>query len=192
MIKIGQAYGDFWHRAFESDGCSTRLQFWVPLVVNFLVWFVLEHLIGVHAWVRLSSMSAIEAINLAQWVWLWLLVIPSINVYLRRIHDVGASAKFIWLLLIPIANLAFLWVLVLILCFDSNTYTQHFMKWHDRDERQIKSTVQTSWIWIVAIVLALISSVLIYRYLSVSALWPDWLTALLVWLDENWHLNILV
>lgn len=183
-----RAYRDFWYRWTEPTGRSSRCEFWVPVVINGLIYMVLRFLVKTIG-IESAVMTYAVGLALVTRVWLWSLVIPTINVYLRRMHDVGASAKFFWLTWIPLAGMVFFWVQALVLCFMSNSYTQHWMVWKDRDEGQIDEHISTDWIWIAGIGLALLSLVVI-RWRLKFMQWPEWFLELVIWLNTNWHLNI--
>lgn len=82
-IKALRQYGDF-------NGRATRQEYWMFVLFNFLISFVVGFIcgfIGVPELVNLYSLAVL---------------VPSIAVGVRRMHDVGKSG---WFLLIPIYNL---------------------------------------------------------------------------------------
>lgn len=74
----------------KFDGRARRKEYWYFFLVNFVVSFVLGIIDGIIGIQILSS------------IWGLALLVPSIAVGVRRMHDVGKSG---WFLIIPLYNL---------------------------------------------------------------------------------------
>jgi len=105
MLMPLKRYADF-------QGRSTRMEFWMFFLFVMIVMIVLQILLGI---MFASSMSVdpqtgvvtgggigISAIII--WIFYLAILVPSIAVGVRRMHDQDKSG---WFILIPIANLIF-------------------------------------------------------------------------------------
>ncbi|MGN1200785.1 MAG: DUF805 domain-containing protein [Candidatus Caccovivens sp.] len=103
----------FWLRMFDWQGKTSRREFWLGVLGNALIMLVLLTLLIV-------SLTCFQnAINLFSLVMIFLFsffvlieLLPSISLIIRRMHDIGKSGYFIWILFIPIAG--FIWYLYLV------------------------------------------------------------------------------
>lgn len=100
-----EAYGAFWHRGYkEWAGTSSRSEYWWSFLMNWLISIFWVFLIVVSgfpiiggAW---SPISMILSIGL--FIFALAILIPSISMTARRLHDAGLSA---WWLLLLLLNL---------------------------------------------------------------------------------------
>lgn len=91
----------------DFDGRARRSEYWYFVLGNFLAYLVLA---GV-------GFALGEYVGLILLVVFWLgIIVPSIAVVVRRLHDVGKSGWFYFVALIPLVG--GIWLLVL-LCTDS-------------------------------------------------------------------------
>lgn len=81
-------YIDFWKRAFDFSGVASRVQYWVPSLINTAIIVVLICIL-------LSESVALTFIISA--IYLLVMIIPSISVTVRRLHDINMSG---WLYLV--------------------------------------------------------------------------------------------
>ena len=81
-------YIDFWKRAFDFGGVASRPQYWVPSLINVIIIVVL-------ICIFLSESVALTFIISA--IYLLVMIIPSISVTVRRLHDINMSG---WLYLV--------------------------------------------------------------------------------------------
>ena len=105
MLMPLKRYADF-------QGRSTRMEFWMFFLFVMIVMIVLQVLLGI---MFASSMSVdpqtgvvtgggIGIAAVIIWVFYLAILVPSIAVGVRRMHDQDKSG---WFILIPIANLVF-------------------------------------------------------------------------------------
>ncbi len=99
-----EAYGAFWRRGYkEWAGTSSRSEYWWAFLMNLLVsifWmflivvsgFPIDVGIGIEAWSPISMILSIGFLIFA-----FAVLVPSISMNVRRLHDIGLSAW--WLLL---------------------------------------------------------------------------------------------
>ena len=100
-------------RYADFQGRSTRMEFWMFFLFVTIVMFVLQMLMGI---MFASSMSVDPQTGVVTgaggmgifaiiiWLFYLAILIPSIAVGVRRMHDQDKSG---WFILIPIANLVF-------------------------------------------------------------------------------------
>lgn len=88
---------------FDFSGRARRKEFWVFTLFNLFVLWILS---------LLDSYSETEYYYIAFYIFIALIIIPSITVFLRRLHDVGKTGWNILLILIPI--IGWLWLIMLL------------------------------------------------------------------------------
>ena len=101
-LKVLKQYFDFFGRA-------RRTEYWMFILFNFLIsWGLqfLDVLIGTYFF-TISSL-----------IYTLLVIIPSLAVVVRRLHDVGKSGFYFFLILIPF--IGWIWLLVL-LCMEGES-----------------------------------------------------------------------
>lgn len=79
-------YTSFWKRYFDFKGTSTRKEYWIPMIINYLILFIL--LMGIFLTKDVSEVlfnTMIPILTLFGVV----IVIPSIAIHFRRFHDAG-------------------------------------------------------------------------------------------------------
>ncbi|MBI5646732.1 MAG: DUF805 domain-containing protein [Ignavibacteriae bacterium] len=89
-LAVLKKYADF-------SGRARRKEYWMFFLVNFLVYVVLSI-------IAMMSIEMALVMSLIQLLYYLAVLIPSIAVGVRRMHDTGRSG---WWLLVPIANLIF-------------------------------------------------------------------------------------
>ena len=115
-----------WSKYAQFSGRSGRGECWAFIIVNSLIFFILEILGG---WEFSSSMANLNAavadggegaeagMNIFYWlVVLWTLItfIPSFAVYARRLHDSNKTGWFSLVLLVPCIGALILIILLLL------------------------------------------------------------------------------
>jgi uncharacterized membrane protein YhaH (DUF805 family) len=103
-------YMQGWRKFAVFQGRSRRREYWTFLLVN-------PAIVGLLAVVdHMSGMFSKEAgIGLLSFLFCLAIVLPSIAVGIRRLHDIGRSGWWMLLNLIPLVGL----VLFVFACFDS-------------------------------------------------------------------------
>lgn len=108
-LKVINQYFDFSSRA-------RRKEYWIFTLSNlFFSWFlsIFDFIFGIYIFTTISYIFSI------------LVFIPSLAVLLRRLHDVGKSGWYFFLIFIPF--IGWLWLLIL-LCLDSQEKTNKWGK----------------------------------------------------------------
>jgi uncharacterized membrane protein YhaH (DUF805 family) len=104
FLKVINQYSDF-------DGRARRMEFWMFNLVYFFLGIIaqlLDNLFGIAFWDYGYGYGPIYFIlSLA-------LIIPSLAVSVRRLHDVGKSGWMLFIVFIPIIGVIWLLVLMLI------------------------------------------------------------------------------
>lgn len=101
---VKEHYADF-------SGRARRKEYWMFILFNFVISCVLAVIFG-----RLLNVSWVSGLySLA-------VLVPSIAVSVRRLHDIGKSGWWLLLSLIPIVNL----YLIYLLCVDSQPDTNEW------------------------------------------------------------------
>ena len=97
-----EAYKNFWTRAFDFKGRTSRSDYWWAVLASFIVAFVLLILGAIS-----EPLSAFYVLyNFAG-------IIPNLSISIRRVRDMGKSWQWIFINFIPIAG--GIWFLI-ILC----------------------------------------------------------------------------
>lgn len=99
-------YVEFWKRYVDFSGLTTRKNFWVAIIINWVIVMILNVLPVARVSAGTSEFSVLATIfGLA-------ILIPTIAVTIRRLHDTGRSGWFYLLNLIPFVGS----IIVLVLC----------------------------------------------------------------------------
>ena len=87
-------YVEFWKRAFDFKGVASRPQYWFAVLINFVILLVLSLAFAGTATEGFGSdwVSTIYAL---------IILIPSVSITVRRLHDINKSGWFYLLELIP-------------------------------------------------------------------------------------------
>ena len=97
-----EAYKNFWANYVNFKGRATRGEYWWVVLANFIIGIVLG-LFGKNGFYIASIYSV-------------LILIPSLSLIVRRLHDINKSGWAYLLILLPIIG----WIVVLVLlCTDS-------------------------------------------------------------------------
>lgn len=99
-LKVLRQYADF-------DGRARRKEFWMFMIINFLIEVLILALGAITESGLLSSLSMLYSL---------FVFIPNLAVSVRRLHDIGKSGWMYAIILIPLIGL--IWLLVLF-CQDS-------------------------------------------------------------------------
>ncbi len=105
-------YIDVLKKYFVFSGRSRRAEYWYFMLFNFIVLFVLGM---IQFFVALSGGNPM-IVSVIYWLYYLAILIPTLAVSVRRLHDIGKSGWMILINLIPIIGA--IWFLVLT-CFDS-------------------------------------------------------------------------
>ena len=86
-------YADFWTRYLDFEGRTNRSDFWLTVLVNVIIGFILQYVIEFD-----TSILA----NLFYFIFSIMLLIPGIAMSIRRLHDIGKSGANLLLGFIPL------------------------------------------------------------------------------------------
>ena len=98
-----QEYVFFWKKAFDFKGTSSRREYWIVVLVNFLIYMGLIFL----------SKFSLAFYNLFI-LYFYLQVIPNISIQIRRARDAGKKWFMILINFIPFLGSIY-WIYILIL-----------------------------------------------------------------------------
>lgn len=90
-------YIEFWKRAFDFKGVASRPQYWYAVLINFVILLVLS---------LIFSGTTDEGFG-NDWIstiYSLIILIPSISITVRRLHDINKSGWFYLLELIPLVG----------------------------------------------------------------------------------------
>lgn len=108
---VKNKYSDF-------DGRARRKEYWLYTLMMIIINIILQILVGV--------LSFIPLINVLIWIVVTIiglgLIVPSLAVTVRRLHDTGKSGWWVLLAFIPVVCLVLLYFLVLDSQHGSNRY----------------------------------------------------------------------
>ena len=86
-------YKQFWTRYFDFNGRTGRKDYWMTVLVNVAILFTL---------IFVSAATGSTAITFLYAV-LWLaMLVPSISMVVRRLHDTGRSGAWFFICFVPI------------------------------------------------------------------------------------------
>lgn len=148
MNELVDAYLDFWRRYVDVHSLSSRMEYWTPTIVN---WIILAILDGI------DDATSTSIFGLLFGIFSIAIIIPNICLFIRRMHDAGASAKLFWMGLIPVAGTFFQTMYFLIMFLPHNYYNANFFAWKEREEVQTHSL---AWFWAIASILTIVNILL--------------------------------
>lgn len=112
-MNLSKGFKFFWVRALDYKGYSSRSEFWWGVLGNAIIMLVLLALLIVSLTCFtpiINNFSIIMMILFGLFCAVELL--PSITLIIRRMHDIGRSGFFIFVLFIPV--LGYVWYIYLV------------------------------------------------------------------------------
>lgn len=112
-MELKDGFIKFWTRALDYRGTTSRREFWWGVLGNSIIMLILLALLIVSLTCfnpQINTFSVIMLVLFALFCVVELL--PSITLIIRRMHDIGRSGYFIFVLFIPIAG--FIWYIYLV------------------------------------------------------------------------------
>ncbi|USS85415.1 DUF805 domain-containing protein [Fructilactobacillus myrtifloralis] len=103
-----KAYRNFWHNIFNFSGTATLVEFWIPLIFNYLFALIAAWLIANLA--GTLSGQVVSDVYLILFALAW---VGQISVTMRRLHDSNHSGWWFWIQFIPVIGT--LWLLILLI-----------------------------------------------------------------------------
>ena len=92
-------YKEFWQRSFDFKGVTSRRDYWMVVLTNFCIGFVM------------GVLSSVPGVIYIYFLFNVLLIVPYLSMMVRRLHDVGKSGWMILTGLIPLVGPVVLLVL---------------------------------------------------------------------------------
>ncbi|MCX8075349.1 MAG: DUF805 domain-containing protein [Clostridia bacterium] len=89
-------YISMWKRCFDFSGRSTRKEYWMAYLINIIIIFILSFI----------SQTGIDLIT----IYGLLIILPTLSLFIRRMHDINRSGWWIFGGLIPFVG----WIIVLV------------------------------------------------------------------------------
>lgn len=112
-MNLSKGFKLFWTRAFDYKGYSSRSEFWWGVLGNTLIMLTLIALLIVSLTCftpQINTFSVVMIVLFALFCVVELL--PSITLIIRRMHDIGRSGFFIFVLFIPV--IGYIWYIYLV------------------------------------------------------------------------------
>lgn len=107
------AFKQFWVKEMDVSGKTDRREFWLGVLGNAIIMVVLMALVLVSLFAVTPMLNSFSILAMAMFVAFCLVeLMPSIALIIRRMHDIGKSGFYIWVLFIPVAG--FIWYLWLV------------------------------------------------------------------------------
>ena len=112
-MKIWQGFKLFWMRMFDFSGTSSRREFWWGVLGNAIIMLILLALLIASLTYSPKVINTFSIVMIALFSFFCLVeLLPSISLIFRRMHDIGKSGAYIFVLFIPIVG--FIWYLHLV------------------------------------------------------------------------------
>lgn len=113
MDKIKDAYIDFWKRGFKFDGRTSRADYWLTVLANFIITFIAD-ILFVLLPTMVDSLSFLHIVGTIFYIVFGLAVlVPSIALSVRRMHDIDKSGWIILIMLIPVVGAIVIFIFTL-------------------------------------------------------------------------------
>ncbi|MDR2172008.1 MAG: DUF805 domain-containing protein [Planctomycetaceae bacterium] len=115
-IETGIPYFDVWIKCTDFQGRSRRKEYWTFTLMNFVIFFLLGGFIAFTTELNNSvgqnpNTSASGVANMLYYIFGFAVILPSLSVTVRRLHDVGMSGWLVLIGIIPYIG----WLILLIL-----------------------------------------------------------------------------
>lgn len=112
-MELKDGFKKFWTRAFEYRGTSSRREFWWGVLGNAIIMVILLALLVISLTCFTPQINTFSIIMIALFSLFCVVeLLPSITLIIRRMHDIGRSGYFIFVLFIPI--IGFIWYIYLV------------------------------------------------------------------------------
>lgn len=108
-----EAYKKFWMNYVNFKGRSTRSDYWYSLLVHYIISFILGFVAGF-----IPNLEGVMSIITA--VYALAIVVPSIAICVRRLHDINKSGWFYLMGFIPLVGIIILLVFFCTASVDEN------------------------------------------------------------------------
>ena len=103
------SYKNFWIKAFDFKGRSTKSEYWWAYLANIIISLLLAIFVGISSAIN-ETLGFL--FNLIYVLYSLGQIIPSISISIRRVRDMGKGWQWIFINLIPIVGA--IWYIVLL------------------------------------------------------------------------------
>lgn len=107
-VNMVDAVKLFFSNYVNFNGRSTRSEYWWVILASFIFGLVLGIIGGIMTGINKGEPSTLFTIIF--WLVELAILVPSLSLCVRRLHDVGKSGLFFLLAFVPIANLYLLYL----------------------------------------------------------------------------------
>lgn len=112
-MEMFEAFRLFFVKALDFKGRSSRREFWLGILPNAIIMIILIALLLYSLLGFSKPINAFSIIMIVSFALFCIVeIVPSISLIFRRMHDIGKSGCYIWVLFIPIAG--FFWYIFLV------------------------------------------------------------------------------
>ncbi len=112
-MTVSKAFKLFFLRAFDFKGRSSRREFWLGVLPNAIIMLVLIGLLVIGLVAFASPINAFSVFMMVVFGLFCIIeLLPSISLIFRRMHDIGRSGAYIFVLFIPV--IGFIWYIYLV------------------------------------------------------------------------------
>ena len=102
------SYIKMWKNYFNFQDRTTRKDYWMSVLINFLISLVLGFFSGLFT--NFPIIGKLNIMDLISYIYFILILIPGLAQSVRRMHDVNKSGWYLLMSLIPIIG----WIIVLV------------------------------------------------------------------------------
>lgn len=102
------SYIKMWKNYFNFQDRTTRKDYWMSVLINFLIGIVLGFFSGLFT--NFPIIGKLNIMDLISYIYFILILIPELAQSVRRMHDVNKSGWYLLMSLIPIVG----WIIVLV------------------------------------------------------------------------------
>ena len=112
-MEFWNGFKKFWTRAFDYKGYTSRSEFWWGVLGNSIIMVALIALLIVSMTCFTPVINMFSRIMVVLFaVFCIVELLPSITLIIRRMHDIGRSGFFIFVLFIPV--IGYIWYIYLV------------------------------------------------------------------------------
>lgn len=102
----------FWIKGFDFKGKTSRKEYWMTVLTMFLASFAVGFVLGLFFpfSIRINYLTGEYVTSgspigiLVSTLWYLAIIIPSLSMSIRRLHDIGKTGWWIFIVLLPIAG----------------------------------------------------------------------------------------
>ena len=107
------AFKQFWLKELDFSGKTGRREFWLAVLANSIIMVAIIALVVISLFVVSPMLNQFSMFTISMLVAFCIVeLLPSIALIIRRMHDIGKSGYYIWVLFIPVVG--FIWYLWLV------------------------------------------------------------------------------